>query len=478
MSSTKVKSSRAAHRRSTKTIVSSVKEICASFGGEKSLQAKLLSYKVTLKEKLEILEKLDETVLESIENDAEIDKEIQESTDFRGFLQETCTEIDLCLKEYVKNEQPEHGATPGAVDTSVISSLSSKQASVKLSKIVLKKFDGNPTNFQSFWDSYNTAIHENEDISDVNKMAYLFGLLEGPAYSAVKGFTMTSGNYKEVIDVLHERFGSKDVIISSHMDALLKLPLVYNSDTKRLRSVYDLIEQNIRGLKTLGISSKEYGSLLLPILMSRLPQEFKPILTRNVPKDKWSLDSLLLAFKEELEAREKCVQLNASMAAEKGKVITKGQFPVTAQTLVAEQVRRKKQGSTNNLYCAFCNQVHQSTMCPIITDPRARREALKRAGKCYNCVRPGHLSRSCQSKATCFTCGLRHHSSICSQNMMGKSIAQASSTNAMIPLSPQPGAGLPSNTENNQSKPVTTAVIYQSEVRSLAANSITFNLST
>ena len=43
---------------------------------------------------------------ESIENDAEIDKEIQESTDFRGFLQETCIEIDLCLKEYVKNEQP------------------------------------------------------------------------------------------------------------------------------------------------------------------------------------------------------------------------------------------------------------------------------------------------------------------------------------------------------------------------------------
>ena len=67
--------------------------------------------------------------------------------------------------------------------------------------------------------------------------------------------------------------------------------------------------------------------------MSRLLQEFKLILTRNVPKDKWSLDSLLLAFKEELEA---------TTVAEKGKVITKGQFPVTAQALVAEQVRRRK----------------------------------------------------------------------------------------------------------------------------------------
>ena len=81
---------------------------------------------------------------------------------------------------------------------------------------------------------------------------------------------------------------------------------------------------------------------MLPILMSRLSQEFKLILTRNVPKDKWSLDSLLLAFKEELEAREKCVQLNVSITvADKGKVITKGQFPVTAQAFVAEQVRRR-----------------------------------------------------------------------------------------------------------------------------------------
>ena len=58
MSSTKVKTSRAARGSSAKTVVTSVKEICASFGGEKSLQAKLLSYKVTSKEKLEILENL------------------------------------------------------------------------------------------------------------------------------------------------------------------------------------------------------------------------------------------------------------------------------------------------------------------------------------------------------------------------------------------------------------------------------------
>ena len=74
--------------------------------------------------------------------------------------------------------------------------------------------------------------------------------------------------------------------MSSQMDALLNLPLVNNSDTERLISVYDLIEQYIRGLKTLGISGQEYGILLLPVLMNRLPWEFELILTRKVPKDK------------------------------------------------------------------------------------------------------------------------------------------------------------------------------------------------
>ena len=185
------------------------------------------------------------------------------------------------------------------------------------------------------WTHITKTIHENEDISEINKMA-----LNYSAYSAVKGFTMTSGNYKQVIDVLHERSGSKDVITSSHMDALLKLPSANNSDTQRLRSMYDFTKQNIRGLKTLGMSSEEYGSLLLPILMSRLPRDFKLILTRNGPKDKWSLDSLLPVFKEELGDREKCVHLNVSTTvAGKGKVITKEQFPVTAHALETEQVR-------------------------------------------------------------------------------------------------------------------------------------------
>ena len=45
--------------------------------------------------------------------------------------------------------------------------------------------------------------------------------------------------------------------------------------------------------------------------------------------------------------------------------------------------------------------------------------------------------------------------------MMGNGIAHACRTNSVIPPSPQPGASLLSNTENNLSKPVTTAFISE-----------------
>ena len=46
------------------------------------------------------------------------------------------------------------------------------------------------------------------------------------------------------------------VLISNHMEALLKLPIVISvHETKNLRDLYDKTEINIQSLKALGIES-------------------------------------------------------------------------------------------------------------------------------------------------------------------------------------------------------------------------------
>ena len=48
-----------------------------------------------------------------------------------------------------------------------------------------------------------------------------------------------------------------------------------------------------------------------------------------------------------------------------------------------------------------------------ITEPKARRTILRRNGKCFVCLKGGHISTNCPSRAKCFNCEGRHHVTIC-----------------------------------------------------------------
>ena len=67
-----------------------------------------------------------------------------------------------------------------------------------------------------------------------------------------------------------------------------------------------------------------------------------------------------------------------------------------------------RQGTTHQ-------QPHSSNSCHVATHPDARRQILQKAGRCFICLRRGHISRECHSNAKCFKCGGRHHVSICSK---------------------------------------------------------------
>ena len=70
------------------------------------------------------------------------------------------------------------------------------------------------------------------------------------------------------------------------MQALLKLQNCPNDGTDQLRKIYDSINVHVRGLESLGMTADSYGSLQIPIIMSRMPKEITPQVARetSVPK--------------------------------------------------------------------------------------------------------------------------------------------------------------------------------------------------
>ena len=75
------------------------------------------------------------------------------------------------------------------------------------------------------------------------------------------------------------------------MDEMLKIPGCVNDNASQLRLVYDKL-----GLESLGVSSNQYGSLLIPVIMSKLPHEIRVQVARNTAREVWDVSEYVRSY--------------------------------------------------------------------------------------------------------------------------------------------------------------------------------------
>ena len=66
-----------------------------------------------------------------------------------------------------------------------------------------------------------------------------------------------------------------------------------------------------------------------------------------------------------------------------------------------------------NQRCSYCSGDHYSHECTKYKAVNSRKDRVMSLKLCYNCLTPGHSSKTCHSIKTCRTCGSHHHSSLC-----------------------------------------------------------------
>ena len=311
--------------------------------------------------------------------------------------------------------QNELNTSQGAVNTSTsqptaISTVTTTTIKPKLPKLTLAKFKGEVTKWNTFWDSYESAIHNNDAITKVDKFNYLTSLLEGTALRAVQGLTLTNVNYDNAIEILHDRFGRPQQVIAAHMDEILKIQTCNGEKLSSLRYIYDKICVHVRSLASLGVSSQQYGSLLIPIIMSKLPNDIRLQIARKAPKETWKIDDLLSTIKLEIEARETS---EATKSSVNNQQVHKRNNAPTANAMV---VKSGKHLDSSKIQCVYCGDYHYSASCEKVVSVEARKKVLGESRRCFNCLRKGHNARDCANTKTCRHCQGKHHQSICSQN--------------------------------------------------------------
>lgn len=175
--------------------------------------------------KLKTLKDIDQEVLSLCKVD-EIPQEIEDSEKY-------VEKVIQCQKKINYVSQQTTGETQETINplAGLIEALPSgvpplpptNQVKAKLPKLIQRKFCGDITIWTGFWESYKSAVHDNENTLKIDKFNYLRSLLEGAASRAIQGLTLSSSNYNLAVEILEQRVGRTQQIISTHMDEILKL---------------------------------------------------------------------------------------------------------------------------------------------------------------------------------------------------------------------------------------------------------------
>eukprot|EP00794_Sanderia_malayensis_P006280 gene6280-7002_t len=272
-------------------------------------------------------------------------------------------------------------------------------SSIRLPKIEMKSFNGDPKEWIQFWDVFERNIHLNTSLARVNKMQYLKGLLKGAAANAISHLLITEDNYQPAVEALKQRYGQPALLRNSHLAALKEVEPVYNSkELTRLRRLHDEVDCHYKALTVMGVKSETYSMVIMPDLMKKIPRDIVVSVKRlrDVNYD-WQLGEFLEGLWNEL--------------------VIRGLHETNSNNReISKDHKTGKVFSIASKLCPFCLAEHPAEDCAKVTDIEERRQLVKRYKRCFQCLKKGHRARDCYLRKECSKCKKQgHHASICKE---------------------------------------------------------------
>lgn len=170
-----------------------------------------------------------------------------------------------------------HQANSWLKEAEKATSLSCKrEPQVKLEKLSLPSFEGDILSFQSFWETFDSRVHSNSSLNDIDKFDYLLSRCKGRAADAIVAIPRTASGYDLAVKTLQRRFGRRAPIIDLCLTKLIEItPLSDECSTPELRKILDLMNVHVRTLLSLGLDEKGGADWLGPVLVARLPSRLR-----------------------------------------------------------------------------------------------------------------------------------------------------------------------------------------------------------
>nr|CAI5839513.1 unnamed protein product [Callosobruchus analis] len=291
--------------------------------------------------------------IEAICDDNDLDREYNEREKFENNYYSVIAAAKKLLKD---NEpaQPCDRSSSGS-QSNQVSSHDHPLQGVKLPTINLPTFDGNLQNWLEFRDIYESLIHKNESISNIQKFHYMRASLSHEPAQLIKGIEFSLNNYELAWDLLVQRYNNDKMLIQNHIKNIFNLEPMAKESSKNIRNLLDCLTKNMRALGQLQLPVQQWDIPIVYLISTKLDnataREWETLKSKN--ENVASLEDL----KKFLTSRTEILETLEKGRSEKGldkrnyykRNETRG-FVVTG-------------GSEKFPACSFCNGSHFIHAC-------------------------------------------------------------------------------------------------------------------
>lgn len=261
-------------------------------------------------------------------------------------------------------------------------------------------------------------IHNNELLSNVQKLQYLKSNIEGDADSLLKSTTITEDNYAEAWKKFTDRYEHKRYIVDCLLSNFLNQPRVQHENHKDIKTLIDKSSEIIQGLRLQGVPVAQWDVIIVHIIVSKLDPETHKQWELKQKKDELATFANLQAF---LESRWQSLEMiQQSHSNDHIQDNSKnGNKDNTSSYKFSDKNR-----SSSKVKCFLCSEIdHKLNKCPkynkLSVDKRT--QFIKVNKLCFNCLSNGHASFNCISQSGCRDSSSKHHTSIHTENKIGSS---------------------------------------------------------
>ena len=277
-----------------------------------------------------------------------------------------------------------------------------------LPKLKLTEFSGDPLEWPEWSGLFDVVVHQ-KPISDTEKMQYLKTSLTNQAKAAISGMGFSSQSYYHAWDILCEKYGRSDFIINAQFKKIHTHPPVRHDDSTSIVKFANVVTNVVNSLTQLGYTSdleSEGGR-------SKTTRKLSPQLREQwlqYMQDRRLLRGNLIVFKEWLASK---AAIHENLLAQTSSSFDRNKFQSRDKPKTSTFASNAEESSKpKNFECPFKGGQHPIWTCEKFKSMKVneRREHVQKFRLCFNCLKPGHMSKECRSR-TCSipSCGRRHN---------------------------------------------------------------------